>query len=204
MFSSNDILVALSLQLEDLELVGKQDKGKYVSGKPSAHIIAINEYRAEIDRHKQVLEDLKLAQSIAQAVYTDAPLLSELTRQDIQAYEDRNYALQLSSNDPGCQNPPRGIHDQTESVKEWMSTVSEAFQAPSLADIESSDDEVDEAGPSVKYSERQAKTFDKLSEQGKCSMCLEHHHVAGMLKLSCEDRFCAACAKKFFFEIYQG
>jgi hypothetical protein len=196
--STDDALVILSLQLEDLESVSKKDKGKYASGNLPDQVVAIDEYRAEIDRHRQFLEDLQLAKSIAQAVYTDATLLNELAAQDIQAYEDRNYALQISSEDAEFQDPPGQDRYETESIKDWVSIVTDSFQACSLADIESTDNENDKAGPSTTYAERQAKILDKLSEQFVCNTCLERHHATVMIKLPCEHRFCAECLKGLF------
>jgi hypothetical protein len=48
------------------------------------------------------------------------------------------------------------------------------------------------------YAERQAKTLDQLSAQFKCSACLEHYYAAVVIKLPCEQRFCAGCAKELF------
>jgi hypothetical protein len=196
--SPDDALVVLSMQLEDLERLNQRDKGKYVSGRPSDQILAMNEYHAEIDRQKRLLEDSKLARSIAQAVYNDAAILNQLATQDIQAYEDRNYALQISREDAECEDPPSRDNDDTASVMNWVSTISDSLQGRSLATLEFIDDEANNAGPSMTYSQRQVKTLEKLSEQFRCNACLENHHAAMMIKLPCEHRFCGGCVKELF------
>jgi hypothetical protein len=98
-----------------------KERGSLVQMLRQALNIINNEYRTEIDYQKQLLEDFQLSQSIAQAVFTDAALLNELATQDLQAYEDRSFAIQLSREDaeyaeyadlPGC-DPTKRLRSRT-------------------------------------------------------------------------------------------
>ncbi|KAF2134353.1 hypothetical protein P153DRAFT_279412, partial [Dothidotthia symphoricarpi CBS 119687] len=95
----DDELIALNLQLEELGVLSQTSKGKHAVNNPPDYEVAFASFQAELQDYKTFLDDQKLAQSIGAAVHTDGVLIGDITTQDLQAHEDRRYAVQLSNND---------------------------------------------------------------------------------------------------------
>jgi hypothetical protein len=193
---SDDEVAALTLQLEKLGVYSDSSKGKHPVGQPPNVDIVYGQFQAELQAYKDFIADQKLAQSIGAAVHADGVVIGDLTLQDVQAHEDRRFALELSSNDPDIEAPPPSIHANLDGdVPDWMSTVSGNMAGTSV--VEFSDDET-EAGPSMSYVERQADIIKKLSTEFKCCTCLEQFPRASMVKAKCGDRYCVDCIKGLF------
>ncbi|KAF1832429.1 hypothetical protein BDW02DRAFT_529935 [Decorospora gaudefroyi] len=192
----DDEIAALTLQLEEIDLFSQSSKGKHPADHPPDIDIAFASFQAEIQGYKTFLDDEKLAQSIAAAVHTDSPLIGDLTSQDVQAHEDRCFALELSNNDPEIEAPPPSVHsDLQHDVHDWMSAVSGNMAAASV--IEFSDDET-EAGPSMSYRERQADIMKKLSMEFQCCACTDRFPRSSMVTTTCSHRYCVDCIKILF------
>lgn len=192
----DDELAALALQLEELGVYSDSGKGKHPMDQPPDIDLAYRQFQEELQAYTNFLADQKLAQSIGAAVHSDSIVIGDLTHQDVQAHEDRRFALELSSNDPEIEAPPPVVHgDLQGEVYDWMSTVSGNIAATSV--VEFSDDET-EAGPSMSYLERQADIIRKLSTEFKCCTCLDRFPRASMVKAKCGDRYCVGCVKELF------
>ncbi|KAF2197063.1 hypothetical protein GQ43DRAFT_381862, partial [Delitschia confertaspora ATCC 74209] len=76
----DDEIAALTLQLEEIDLISSEDKGKYHSGSLPDTQIPFVSLHAEIQAHIAYLNDLKLAHSIAYAVDTDAQAIADAMR----------------------------------------------------------------------------------------------------------------------------
>lgn len=101
----DDEIVALSLQLEDLNYLSQDDE------EPAVHCNDFDEasatYRAELQHRLSVLQDRKHAQSIARAVFADSPEIARILIQDRQSREDRNVALQMGGLPLAIENTPQ-------------------------------------------------------------------------------------------------
>jgi hypothetical protein len=107
----DDELAALTLQLEEIGLFSQGGKGKHPIDQPPDIDVAFANFQVELQSYKTFLDDQKLAQSIGAAVHSDSFLIGDLTSQDVQAHEDRRYALELSNNDPEIEAPPPTTRD---------------------------------------------------------------------------------------------
>lgn len=142
----DDELAALTLQLEEFGLASESSKGKHSINNPPDFEVAFSSFQAELEQYRIFLSDQKLAQSIGAAVHTDATVIGDITSQDVQAHEDRRYAVQLSNNDREIEAPPRHVDTDVQSnVEDWMSTVTSTIAAQSVVDF--SDEEIDGGGP---------------------------------------------------------
>lgn len=75
----DDCITALTFQLEEITYHSEtSNKGKYPADKVPDHNVACASYLLEIRDHLQLLEDTKLAYSIANTVYTDAELITQI------------------------------------------------------------------------------------------------------------------------------
>jgi hypothetical protein len=194
----DDELAVLTLQLEEIALFSQGGKGKHRVDQPPDIDVAFANFQAELQAYKTFLDDQKLAQSIAAAVHSDSILIGEFTSQDVQAHEDRRFALELSNNDPEIEAPPPSTHGSLQDdVHDWMSTVTGNNAAASIIDF--SDEEM-EAGPSMSFTERQADTMRKLSMKLRCTACTDRFPRAAMVTTPCKDRYCIDCIKTLFMK----
>jgi hypothetical protein len=192
----DDELAALTLQLEELGMYSDSGKGKHPVDQPPNIDVVYGQFQAELQAYKDFITDQKLAQSIGAAVYSDSVIIEDLTSQDVQAHEDRRYALELCNNDPDVEAPPPSMYDNLQGeVHDWMSTISGNIAAASVFDF--SDDET-EAGPAMSYVERQADIIKKLSTEFKCCTCYDRFPRASIVTAKCGDRYCIDCMKGLF------
>lgn len=187
----DDEITALALQLEEIGIHEEKGKGKYPVGNPPDTKFAFDSFQAEIIAHLTFLKDLKLAHSIAHAVDRDAQAIAELTEEQVQ--EDRRYAIRLSGEKPAEDVP------SAETSTENLESIQQAFNDTGIHGIHFNEpDDEPEAGPSVTYADRQAKAFDKFSDEHQCSVCFGDYRATSMLSLPCGDRYCVDCLKTLF------
>ncbi|XTI85117.1 hypothetical protein V2W45_224556 [Cenococcum geophilum] len=169
----DDEITALALQLEEIITFSDNKKGKYAADIPP---------------------------DFDSAVYNDGPVIAEIAASEIQANQDRQVALDLSENDPTFEDPPASLRSAHPSaIDDWMSAVSESRHTAPYLDFPDDDDATDtEAGPSTTFAERQANVLKQLSMQFKCGVCHENHHVASVVTVPCNDRYCIECLKGLF------
>ena len=97
---------AISLQLEEFQYREDTKRAKYsAQGVPDLEL-AYAAYLQDMENQLAFLKDAKLAHSIANAVDTDAAEISSISHAETQAQEDHEYAMRLSSGDPGLKAPP--------------------------------------------------------------------------------------------------
>ena len=83
----------IQLQLEDLEELAGNQKGKQAEGSQNDTQDAISTYRQELQQILMVLSDRSMARSIGQAVISDSRLLRVFKNQEDVAASDRQVAL---------------------------------------------------------------------------------------------------------------
>lgn len=78
-------ITAPRLQIEEITYHNEtSNKGKYPADTVPDHNVACVSYLSEIKSHLQVLENTKLAHSIANAVYIDAEIVTQMSQQEVQ------------------------------------------------------------------------------------------------------------------------
>jgi len=193
----DDEIEALSLQLREVNIYEGKQKGK-----KAAHMIldpsmASQTFQSELRSKLALLRDMKLAHSIANAVNSDGRVITELLRSEVQAREDRQAALRISSNDRDLEDPPPYTENPTTLVNN-----TEAFQRDTRLKYEDhfivSDDE-EEAGPSSTYLNHQAEALDEFPKENRqCCTCYDNFRPIDVIKLQCKHIFCAGCLKGLF------
>ncbi|KAJ6267424.1 hypothetical protein PSV08DRAFT_411876 [Bipolaris maydis] len=143
-----------------------------------------------------LLEDTKLAYSIANDVYTDAELITQMAQQEAQAQDDRIYARQISTDHPlEYEAPP----PYTEKLRQDFidDEITSRLAAMLTADDSLHEDTTSEANPSVSSTQCQAKALSHLSrEQFECCACRGDFRLASVKKLKCGHLYCLDCIKR--------
>ncbi|TID18287.1 IBR domain protein [Venturia nashicola] len=91
----SDEMYALQLQLEEIRQQTDQ-KGKYRSDRIPDLQLALATFHAEVNRHIEFLNDVRFANSVAQAVHVDAPIIADLLHEETIAQEDHLMAIELN------------------------------------------------------------------------------------------------------------
>lgn len=210
---TDDNIVALSLQLEELRSEKTLDKGKYPEGQPTDATRALLEYQSELAGCLQTLTDLKLAHSIAYAVETDGPVIASLMSIEVQAEEDRKTALQISTDDPDLESPVSPpSYEEIEPAKSFMNQQMQQLNGlpwdtsrvfSDDCSTQASVDKDDEEPLSLKssqactYTKRQQAALEALrSHDIACCACSEQFRPGDVFRLECNDVFCRTCLKK--------
>ena len=195
--ASEDEEFALKLQLEEIGNYSQNAKGKYVKGCPPDTEVAYKNLQDELSQHLMFIEDRKLAQSIGAAVDSDGTAIARLAAQEVQSYEDRQFAVgTVDGNPEEYEGAPFLCDSNTDaSVRESMLTAVESQLAGLALDFS---DEESEAGPSRSYAQRQADTLDKLAREVQCVCCREGLSAGLAITVPCGDKYCPDCLKQLF------
>lgn len=215
--SSNDEIVALTLQLEELRSEDDRQKGKYREGEPPDATRALLEYQREVATCLQILTDLKLAHSIAHAIDTDGPIIANLTRIEVLAEEDRQTALQMSIDDPELKSPPApppyAENESTQSFKpsqhyhnqgpQW--DISSVFGDDWSAQLGEDEDNEEQPAPgdskALAYTKHQKAALKALGSKAiNCCSCDEKFRPCDILRLECDHFFCRTCLKQVIMQ----
>ncbi|KAH7115270.1 hypothetical protein B0J11DRAFT_444628 [Dendryphion nanum] len=191
----DDEIVALSLQLEEINYRNEISKSKYSTDKVPDLEIAYASFLSDLETQLAFLKDVKLAHSIATAVDADAKVLSEISQEEVRAQEDRRVALQMSADDPDLEAPP----PYTEEVRnEFLEDEIARRFAELLSVSESFEYEPEShAGPSTPYAQRQASALKTLSEEKlECCSCRGDFRLNDTTKLECKHMYCNTCLKR--------
>ncbi|OOO04983.1 Zinc finger, C6HC-type [Aspergillus oryzae] len=174
--NTDDEVVALLQQLEEIDLFGGKQKGKGRADKPLGIDLAMTFFRDEVQAHIGFLNDLKLAHSIGHAVFMDGPAIAGVVQESCKP-----------------KNPSRGR----------VSSQSYHLHIPKghldgKGDIDRDSDE-DKGGPSKTYAERQKDAMERLSRPKlQCCICFERYESSDIIRLECGDLYCTDCLKSLF------
>lgn len=103
--------------------------------------------------------------------------------------------MELSTNDPENEQPPSICDTLDTEILAWRDKGLGGIAATSATEFS---DEETEAGPSMSYAERQAKTLKKFSMQLDCCACADQYPRASLVMTQCEHRYCIDCIKSLF------
>jgi uncharacterized metal-binding protein len=192
----DDEIVALTLQMDELNYRENTQKAKYSANDIPDLELAYTNYLNEIGAHLAFLKDVKLAHSIASAVNTDAQAIAELMHENERAQVDHRMAIQMSTDDPELEAPPPYTQEVRNDYIE--DEVVRRLAALLITDDELYEDPQVEAGPSVPYTQRQAVALGKLAREAfECTACSKEFRWADVVQLTCEHPYCAPCLREF-------
>ncbi|KAK6511716.1 hypothetical protein TWF481_000622 [Arthrobotrys musiformis] len=92
---SDDLLLALTLQLEELDIESQTRKGKGRVGEVSDRHVALQDYKDLLQSMSQIQADQRMAKSIADAVLHDSAALDEFTAMEAAAVRDHEQAVRM-------------------------------------------------------------------------------------------------------------
>ncbi|KAF3187084.1 hypothetical protein TWF788_002662 [Orbilia oligospora] len=113
---NDDLLIALTLQLEELDIEVDNRKGKEKAGKMADRHAALQDYKDILLSMSQFHADQRMAKSIADAVLQDSATITEFQALEAIAVRDRQQALRMANTmDATPQTAPRPTAAATSS-----------------------------------------------------------------------------------------
>ncbi|KAI9727280.1 MAG: hypothetical protein M1828_006899 [Chrysothrix sp. TS-e1954] len=214
MAASNKEADAQSRSLvNDLEREGVQEalkgkKGKQREGTMSDHEVALRLYDEELALETERLADLKLCESIRDAVDLDGDLVASLSQAEHALASDRQLAQDLSGNDEVQRPTP--MPTATDLTAEDLASLSSWNVRPNTAafsTVDTSFNEPDDAGEgssrywSARGTPDEAGSLPQAT-QGKggrpCTACSDDKPLDQMIVVDCGHQYCHSCLKKLF------
>jgi len=95
----DDQSFALQLQCEEIEAQRELQSGKWAEDSPPDYALAFDDFEAKLKKATILVEDLKLAHSIAKAVDSDAVAIEELRVEETQSVQYRDFAVSLNEDE---------------------------------------------------------------------------------------------------------
>ncbi|CZT08640.1 uncharacterized protein RAG0_13632 [Rhynchosporium agropyri] len=189
----DDESFALQLQLEEIEAQRQLQSGKWTEDSPPDFVLAFDDFETELKKAFLLVEDLKIAHSIAKAVASDAVAIEESRVEETQSVQDRDFALSLNEDE----NLPSQDLLETSRVgaesADW-DHVLRATEASTFSDQSCNT----VAGPSIHYTHRQKIVLEHLPQlRVECSVCGDAVHPHATVRLVCGDIYCKPCLKSF-------
>ncbi|KJZ78186.1 hypothetical protein HIM_02224 [Hirsutella minnesotensis 3608] len=200
----------MELQLEDLETLTQQSKGKQKEGEFTDFEIAIETYKQEMEQYVTSEQDRNLCRSVARAVQSDGNILLSLLAEEKQARVDRSLACRLSGTSAtSAANVPDNTHPLDDRVLLKFAALnleraSKSFDEP----VDSMDDHPGQMAEAINFtldqaadskgesSARGAAQFasqERYVEWRDCASCAERHEVTNLASLPCSHEYCTGC-----------
>ncbi|KAI9652459.1 MAG: hypothetical protein M1829_001643 [Trizodia sp. TS-e1964] len=196
----DDESFALKLQLEDIEVQRELQTGKWTENNAPDFALAFDDYEAELNKALSLVEDLKLAHSIARAVDSDAVAIEESAVEEAHSAQDRHYAISLNE---GRNLPPQRPANPPDIPRllagqiDWDDVLPTGEPSVSCAGSSST-----ATGSLAPYVLRQKAIFQRLPQlKVECSVCGDSVHPHAAVQLACNDRYCKPCLKSFFLRV---
>ncbi|KAH7309167.1 hypothetical protein B0I35DRAFT_463992 [Stachybotrys elegans] len=188
--------MAIQLQLQDIEDQRSLQSGKWAENNPPDFIVALNDLALQLEKALTLLADVKLAQSIGQAVECDGEAIEEAEAEEVQCSRDRELAFEL---DEDTSTAPRAMAEVPEYLASEAGTsdgsdiVHQVKTPPSSIYPMST-----VAGPSVPYSQSGTSVVKDTPEaRVECLVCRDRHPVSKTQYLQCRHIWCKPCLKDF-------
>ncbi|RKF53719.1 putative ibr finger domain-containing protein [Golovinomyces cichoracearum] len=193
-----DEIYVLQLELEEIQEYHERSKGKWnENNAPDSHV-ALVEYEFELKSALMCLEDARIAHSIAQAIYSDAPMIRQIENEEYQSQQDRNYALQIELHGeiPEIQTSAKKIENNNfgDEIEAALSLSPEEIahdsMKPSSSGLAMNDSlkhfNLDIAYSTVQYALHQQELLHKLFlRRYVCVACTEIISPGGIISVNC-------------------
>jgi hypothetical protein len=203
----------IQIQLEDSAALAGSAKGKQREGTVNDAEVALQMLTEDIRTCQRVLEDRKMARSMALAVHRDGNFISRAHQQEDQLARDRQLAASLTQ-DPAYDNrhatwrPPPPTRDgemrdpwaSDELLEKAAALYNEDFvyggPTPAFDDNDSDGDEtIAQPESSTWGASRVGKTKQKL---GHCVACGDTKDFFDVARVLCNHEYCRECLASLF------
>jgi IBR domain, a half RING-finger domain len=191
----------LQLQLDDLEEIAASSKGKSRIGEISDKDIAIQLYKQELEAQASIDADRRMSRSIALAVQSDGPALTESASEQTSVEQNRRTAYQLSGL-PVSGDTKRKEWSQEEMDEEFVAKLAALYmfsdnQEDEDAQAETTDSNEDaDQGESSSWAGTRAP--NRLNGQYTCTACQNRKKFSEVLRVSCGHEYCQGCIQDLF------
>ncbi|PVH96146.1 hypothetical protein DM02DRAFT_688579 [Periconia macrospinosa] len=178
----DDEVTALALQLEELGAYPPCGSDRCDDRNATNSDIAFAQYQTEVKNRYTFLTDQQLARSIGAAEHSDGAMISTLASNEVQCYNDRQLALDITEDDADADSN--------------LEYDEENQYAASMTEL--SNDDHNRSGLSKSYFESQSSVLEKLQRKYTCVCCLDEHYSHRTILLPCNDRYCIDCLRNLF------
>ncbi|CAI6088456.1 unnamed protein product [Clonostachys chloroleuca] len=179
----DDDSLALQIQLEEVQGQREHQSGKWVEGNPPDYAIAFEIFENEVNEAIALVQDMRLAHSIAMAVDSDALAIELLTAEEASIAQDRQYALSLDEDGGATRRDNTNISDvlnPSTEVIDW-------------------DFVFESATPYLHHQQAALQGLPNIKVE--CSVCGDNVPSGVSVRLGCEDTYCKPCLKEFFLRV---
>ncbi|KAK6353946.1 hypothetical protein TWF730_008366 [Orbilia blumenaviensis] len=203
----DDFMVALSLQLSELEFEQDSRKGKEKAGAISDRHLALQDYRDLLISMNQIEMDQRMAKSIADAVLQDAATIAEFVAVETAAARDREHVLRMENIIPQTAYPSASPSPRPWSRSAGNRDTDDLESLSAFTDYETQTnfpgyivaDELEsrQGTPSVHPQERGMKYY--TGPRVTCSICFNTVSQGHSAKCPCNHIYCTDCLRSYAF-----
>ena len=191
------------LQKEDAESFISQCKGKQKEGDLTDAEIAMQTCLEELNLFQEMINDHLMAQSMAEAVIVDGPVLREMSEQDVYIQRDYELALQLQRNpeqELDDLTPANGNATMPDADEEELDDESlTKLHARHFAQMVGKQRKPVQTGPQVESS-KWAATREPPggTDSVQCTACTNLKPWHDTVHAPCGDSYCDGCVSELF------
>jgi hypothetical protein len=186
----------IRLQLDELELLSQNSKGKSREGEAVVGFdLALELYKAEVASCALVLADSSMCRSIARAVSLDRCAIDEAAREELQARRDRELALRLSGQSGHSQ--PADVLDPKPD-QDSVGPDPDAELIRRLAALYMTPDDDGSGTPNQPESSSWAQSREPPIPTTECISCGDAHPTTDVAHCPCSHCYCRVCLASLF------
>ncbi|EXJ95809.1 hypothetical protein A1O1_00933 [Capronia coronata CBS 617.96] len=189
----------LNLQLEDVQDLRNHSKDKNHGEDLNDSQLALSFLEQDLECIRSIISDRFLAQSVAQAVQSDGPLIANVVREEEVACEDHTLAHRMN----GC-NVTSEVNLQSSLDEEILSKlagqyVSEDAGRELCTDLQVGKGSVSDIACRAESSTRASSRDDHAtSHELVCVACRETKKYLDIIEAACGHGYCKPCLQELF------
>ncbi|KAK4996026.1 hypothetical protein LTR66_004278 [Elasticomyces elasticus] len=192
----------MQIQLEDSKQLGSRFKGKQKEGEVSDIELALQLYREELDLFEPFRADRQMARSMATAIMTDGPMLSEAASQEQQVGQDRILARRFQTDGciPALSSSVGSLDDDSLDDETLAKLAAKYVSDASTPDAVSHRHPKVGADHTIPESSRWAATRTTEAPTGfrRCVACTEDKKFYDLARAPCQHEYCRNCLASLF------
>ena len=203
----------IEIQLEDSAELAGSTKGKQREGTVNDAELALQMLTEDLHTCQRVLEDRKMARSIALAVHRDGNLISRAHQQEDQIARDRRFAASLSQAPADDEHHTTGRAAPTQQDEEMKDPwVSDELLEKAAALY---NEDIILAGPASAFEDNESDGGDMAvqpessawgasragkakQKMGHCVACGDTKDFFDVARVSCDHEYCRECLASLF------
>ncbi|GJC89677.1 putative E3 ubiquitin-protein ligase ariadne-2 [Colletotrichum liriopes] len=188
----------VQLQLEDLDNLKRNIKGKGRQGEISDADLAVETYESELKSRVLFASDKRMCKSIAKANQLDGSLISTLTNQEKQAAKDREVALRLSRGDRVNENPSTVTTQEKPSTDVEEELLRKLKSLYVSTDVYDDDDKAESSTWAASRGTAKKTANSAIQEERQCNSCLTSYAFTNVARCPCNHEYCRDCLQMLF------